>query len=307
MVYIILSIQPCGNDVMMMHEIELKARAKINLALDVLSRREDGYHNVRMVMQTVDLYDYITIRKTKSPGIKLKSDYKWLPEDERNIAYKAAKLMFDSYSIDEGILINIHKKIPVAAGLAGGSADAAAVLVGLNKLFDLKKTKKELMDLGYQLGADVPFCILRGTALAEGIGEKLTQLPSMPFFYVVIAKPLFSVSTAYVYQNLDLNNLSYHPDIEEVIKGIQMGDLEHIAKNLGNVLETVTIKEHPEINDIKKKMIEFGALGALMSGSGPSVFGLYKDKKEAQAAYTELKLHSQAKDVFIATIFNRER
>ncbi|HOA79740.1 MAG TPA: 4-(cytidine 5'-diphospho)-2-C-methyl-D-erythritol kinase [Defluviitaleaceae bacterium] len=290
-----------------MHEIELKARAKINLALDVIGKRNDGYHNVRMVMQTVNLYDYITIRKTRSPGIILKTDLKWLPEDERNIAYRAAKLMVERYNIKEGILIDLKKRIPVAAGLAGGSSDAAAVFVGLNKLFGLKIPKKELMNLGYKLGADIPYCILRGTALAEGIGEKLTKLPPMPFCYVVIAKPNFSVSTAHVYQNLSLDNLSYHPDIEAVIKGIKTGDLDIIAKNLGNVLESVTAKEYPIINDIKKTMIEYGALGALMSGSGPSVFGLYRNKKEAQAASTELKLHSEAKDVFIATIFNRER
>ena len=260
-----------------------------------------------MVMQTVNLYDYITIRKTRSPGIILKTDLKWLPEDERNIAYRAAKLMVERYNIKEGILIDLKKRIPVAAGLAGGSSDAAAVFVGLNKLFGLKIPKKELMNLGYKLGADIPYCILRGTALAEGIGEKLTKLPPMPFCYVVIAKPNFSVSTAHVYQNLSLDNLSYHPDIEAVIKGIKTGDLDIIAKNLGNVLESVTAKEYPIINDIKKTMIEYGALGALMSGSGPSVFGLYRNKKEAQAASTELKLHSEAKDVFIATIFNRER
>lgn len=285
----------------------MKARAKINLALDVIGKRNDGYHNVRMVMQTVNLYDYITIRKTRSPGIILKTDLKWLPEDERNIAYRAAKLMVERYNIKEGILIDLKKRIPVAAGLAGGSSDAAAVFVGLNKLFGLKIPKKELMNLGYKLGADIPYCILRGTALAEGIGEKLTKLPPMPFCYVVIAKPNFSVSTAHVYQNLSLDNLSYHPDIEAVIKGIKTGDLDIIAKNLGNVLESVTAKEYPIINDIKKTMIEYGALGALMSGSGPSVFGLYRNKKEAQAASTELKLHSEAKDVFIATIFNRER
>lgn len=288
-----------------MHQIELKARAKINLVLDVTGKRDDGYHDVEMIMQTVNLYDYITIRKMRAPGIKLKTDLKWLPEDEKNLAFKAAHLMVETYKIKDGILIELQKRIPVAAGLAGGSSDAAAVFVGLNRLFDLKIPKKELMNLGFTLGADIPYCILRGTALAEGIGEKLTRLPPMPFCYVVIAKPSISVSTAHVYQNLNLKDLSFHPKVKEVIKGINLGDINLIARHLGNVLESVTIKEYPIINNIKKIMTEYGALGTLMSGSGPSVFGLFKNKKEAQAVSTELKLHSKTKDVFVTTIFNR--
>lgn len=290
-----------------MHRIEVKARAKINLALDVVGKRADGYHTVKMIMQTVNLYDYITIRKMKAPGIKLKTDLKWLPEDEKNLAYQAAKVMIENYGIDQGILIELRKRIPVAAGLAGGSSDAAAVFVGINALFDLKLSKKELMDLGIKLGADIPYCILRGTALAEGIGEVLTKLPPMPPCYVVIAKPPISVSTAQVYKSLNLNEIAIHPNTDEVIEGIKNQDLNQIAKNLGNVLERVTTKEHPIINQIKEAMIEYGALGALMSGSGPSVFGLFENRRDAQAVAKELKLHNKAKDVFVTTIFNRER
>ncbi|NLM12131.1 MAG: 4-(cytidine 5'-diphospho)-2-C-methyl-D-erythritol kinase [Epulopiscium sp.] len=290
-----------------MHEIELKARAKINLTLDVISKRPDGYHNVEMVMQTINLYDHITIRKMRAPGIKLKTDLKWLPEDERNLAYKAAKLMVETYNIDQGILIELKKRIPVAAGLAGGSSDAAAVFVGLNILFNLNLSKNKLMNLGVKLGADIPYCILTGTALAQGIGEKLTKLPPMPFCYVVIAKPPISVSTAHVYRSLNVEEISFHPNTQEVIEGLQKGDLRHIARNLGNVLESVTIKEHPIIDNIKNTLVEYGALGALMSGSGPSVFGLFENHKDAQAAAKELRLHSKAKDIFVTTIFNRER
>ncbi|WP_058485859.1 4-(cytidine 5'-diphospho)-2-C-methyl-D-erythritol kinase [Defluviitalea phaphyphila] len=288
-----------------MHKIELKARAKINLTLDVIGKREDGYHDVEMIMQTVNLCDHVTIRKMKAPGIILKTDFKWLPEDERNLAYKAAKEMVKTYGIKEGILIELKKRIPIAAGLAGGSSDAAAVFVGINKLFNLKLSKKELMDLGVKLGADIPYCILRGTVLAEGIGEKLTKLPPMPFCYVVIAKPPISVSTAYVYKNLNLEKLSSHPDTKKMIQAIKNKDLYNISNNLGNVLESVTIKKYPIINDIKKTMIEYGAMGALMSGSGPSVFGLFKTKKEAQNLAKEFKLHHNLKNVFVTTIFNR--
>lgn len=290
-----------------MHEIELKARAKINLTLDVIGKRPDGYHEVEMIMQTVNLYDYITIRKMRAPGIKLKTDLKWLPEDERNLAYKAAKLMVETYNIDQGILIELKKRIPVAAGLAGGSSDAAAVFVGLNTLFDLNLQKTDLMDLGVKLGADIPYCILTGTALAQGIGERLTKLPPMPFCHVVIAKPPISVSTAHVYKSLNLEEISFHPNTEEVIEGIKKRDLRKIAKNLGNVLESVTIEEHPIIEEIKNTLVEYGALGSLMSGSGPSVFGLFENSKDAQAAAKELRLHSKAKDIFVTTIFNRER
>lgn len=290
-----------------MHQIELKARAKINLTLDVLGKRPDGYHDVEMIMQSINLYDHITIRKMRAPGIKLKTNLKWLPEDGKNLAYKAAQLMTETYSIKDGILIELQKRIPVAAGLAGGSSDAAAVFVGLNALFNLNIPKKELMGLGVRLGADIPYCILRGTALARGIGEKLTKLPPMPFCYLVIAKPSINVSTAYIYKNLKLNELSLRPDTKKVIEGIEKGNLNLIAKNLGNVLESVTIKEYPAIDRIKQTMVEYGALGALMSGSGPSVYGIFEEKKQAQAVSKELKLHNKAKDVFVTTIFNRER
>ena len=216
---------------------QLKALAKINLGLDVLGRREDGYHNVRMVMQTIYLYDNITIRRTKESGITLESNLYFLPNDEGNIAYKAAKLLMDEFQIQDGVHITLDKHIPVAAGLAGGSANAAAVLVGMNRMFSLGLSEEELMERGVNLGADVPYCVMRGTVLAEGIGEELTRLLALPKCYILIAKPGISVSTRTVYEKLDALSITEHPDIDGVIKGLENQDLKAIASSMGNVLE----------------------------------------------------------------------
>ena len=290
-----------------MDEISLKALAKINLGLDVLGKREDGYHEVRMVMQTIHLYDRVEIKKTRSPHIHVETNLYYLPVNEDNLVYRAAKLMKDEFQIKEGVRIVLQKFIPVAAGLAGGSSDAAAVLVGMNRIFNLGLKQNKLMELGLKIGADVPFCIMRGTALAEGIGEKLTALPPMPKCPVLIAKPAISVSTKAVYEGLKLYDGMEHPDIDGVMEGIQQKDLKGVASHMGNILETVTIPMYPVIEDFKKLMLENGALNAMMSGSGPTVFGLFPNEKEIRRAYEALKQSGLAKNVYTSDIHNNRR
>lgn len=287
-----------------MKELRLKAMAKINLGLDVLRKREDGYHDLRMIMQSIYLYDQIRIRKIPQPGIHVAVNLSYLPVNEDNLVYRAAKLLMDEFEIKEGIQIRLQKYIPVAAGLAGGSSDAAAVLVGLNQMFELGLTQQELMQRGVRIGADVPYCIMRGTALAEGIGEKLTRLPSAPETYVLLAKPAVHVSTQFVYGNLRANELTSHPDIDGQIQAIRDGDLYAMAEKMGNVLETVTIPAHPVIQEIKDCMIQNGAVGAMMSGSGPTVFGLYDDEQKARAAYAQMQESKLAKNVFLTRFFH---
>ncbi|WP_105617563.1 4-(cytidine 5'-diphospho)-2-C-methyl-D-erythritol kinase [Vallitalea okinawensis] len=287
-----------------MYEVTLKARAKINISLDVLRRREDGYHDVKMIMQTVELYDKVYMRKTRKQGIFINVNLRWLPTDDKNLCYKAAKLLMDSFQLEDGVYIDLYKKIPVAAGLAGGSSDAAAVLVGINKLFRLGLSKDQLAEFGKQIGADVPYCIMRGTALAEGIGEQLTPLKAFPDCYVVLAKPDIKVSTPWVYKNLQLQNVDKHPETDHLIEEIEKNNLKSIANQLCNVLEEVTIKEYPVINEIKRTLIEQGALGSLMSGSGPTVFGLFDDKNKAKEAVAYIKNNGIAKHVFFSSIYN---
>lgn len=286
---------------------QLKALAKINLGLDVLGRREDGYHNVRMVMQTIYLYDNITIQRTKESGITLESNLYFLPNDEGNIAYKAAKLLMDEFQIQDGVHITLDKHIPVAAGLAGGSANAAAVLVGMNRMFSLGLSEEELMERGVNLGADVPYCVMRGTVLAEGIGEELTRLSALPKCYILIAKPGISVSTRTVYEKLDALSITEHPDIDGVIKGLENQDLKAIASSMGNVLEQVTVDAYPIIEKIKDVMKEQGALNAMMSGSGPTVFGVFEDRQIAKKAHRRLKELKIAKQVYLANVHNTRR
>ena len=289
-----------------MDKLQLKALGKINLGLDVLGKRENGYHDVRMVMQTLYLYDNVTLEKKEEPGIEIESNLYYLPKDENNIAYKAAKLLIDEFSISEGIRITLDKHIPVAAGMAGGSSNAAAVLFGMNQMFELGMNQGELMKRGVKLGADVPYCIMRGTVLAEGIGEKLTPLPQMPKCQILIAKPPISVSTKMVYDKLDSTEV-VHPDIDGIIKGLEKGSLHKIAASMGNVLETVTIEEYPEIAEIKKCMMNNGALGAMMSGSGPTVFGIFEDKKTIKKAFEKVKEQGLARQVYTANIHNVRR
>lgn len=279
----------------------VKAPAKINLALDVLNKRADGYHNVSMIMQTINLYDTITI-KNEIEGIKLTSNSKKIPLDESNIAYKAANYLSTKYNVKRGAHIHIDKKIPVAAGLAGGSTDAAAVLKLLNKAWNLRLSKTELMDAGKRLGADVPFCIQGGTCLAEGLGEKLTVISSIPDCYILLAKPSIEVSTKEVYQSLRLDEIMERPDIPDMIKAIDEQNLIEICSKMGNVLETVTTKLHPIILELKQKLFEYGAIGSLMSGSGPTVFGIFSDMAAAYSAYDNIK--TLVNEVFVVKTFD---
>ena len=290
-----------------MDKIKLKALGKINLGLDVLGRRPNGYHDVRMVMQTVYLYDQILLEKTDKEGISLKTNLFYLPVNENNLAYRAAKMLIDEFAIKEGVHISLEKHIPVAAGMAGGSSNAAAVLYGMNRLFQLGLTDQELMERGVKLGADVPYCIMRGTVLAEGIGEKLTPLPAMPKCHVLLAKPPISVSTQKVYEKLDAQEVTKHPDIDGILLGLQTGDLKKITSSMGNVLENVTITEYPQIERIKDVMKEEGALNAMMSGSGPTVFGIYDDKILARRAAARIREEQLAKQVHVTTMHNVRR
>lgn len=281
-----------------MREYQMKAYAKINLGLDVLGRLENGYHEVKMVMQTVGIYDELSFEKAES-GIVVTTDSGELPTDENNLIYKAAKLMMETYGIREGVRIHLQKNIPIAAGMAGGSTDAAATMKGINRLFDLDCSLQELMELGVKIGADVPYCILGGTALAEGIGEKLTALPPAPECFLLVAKPDINVSTKYVYEHLDAEGVSEHPDIDGMVRAIEEGSLDGVIKRLGNVLENVTIKAHPIIEEIKDRMKELGAVGSLMSGSGPTVFAMYTDKEKAENAAKRIREEMKIQEVFV--------
>ncbi len=286
-----------------MDEIYLKAYGKINLALDVLRRREDGYHDVKMVMQTVGIYDGVDIKKTDTGKIEIETNLFYLPTNEDNIVYKAAKLLFDEFDIKSGLLIKLKKFIPVSAGMAGGSTDAASVMFGVNKLFDLGLSNRELMERGVKIGADVPYCIMRGTALSEGIGEKLTRLSDVPECPVLIAKPPINVSTKFVYENLKLDDSIVHPDIDGMVDAIKRNDIEGIASRMGNVLESVTIKEYPEIQKLKDIMIEENAINSLMSGSGPTVFGLFKNEEDAYRAKERIKAEGMSRQVYVTDFF----
>lgn len=291
----------------MENTVTLKALAKINLGLDVLGKRDNGYHDVRMVMQTIYLYDNVTLTKMEEPGIKVETNLSYLPVDENNIAYKAAKLLIDEFGIQEGVSIKLDKHIPVAAGMAGGSSNAAAVLVGMNRLWGLGLSQEELMERGVSLGADVPYCVMRGTALAEGIGEELSPLPPLPKCCILIAKPAISVSTKWVYETLDSRECVEHPDIDGVLYGLENQDIKKIATSMGNVLESVTIEKYPIIEKIKDAMKEAGALNAMMSGSGPTVFGIFEDRKVAKEAQQTLKKMGIAKQVYLANVHNTRR
>ena len=290
-----------------MKDISVKALAKINLGLDVVRRREDGYHEVRMIMQTIHLFDRLEISKNTSGQITMETNLAFLPTNENNLVYKAAKLLTDEFGIKDGVHVWLHKHIPVAAGMAGGSTDAAAVLYGMNRIFDLGLSKEELMERGVKIGADVPYCVMRGTALAEGIGEKLTKLPPMMKCPVLIAKPQINVSTKFVYENLKLDADTEHPDIDRLVADIREKNLTKIAADMGNVLETVTIPAYPVIADIKENMLQNGAVNAMMSGSGPTVFGLFEKEADAVQAYEAMKRSGLAKQIYLTSIYNNAR
>lgn len=275
-----------------------KAYAKINLGLDVIGRLENGYHEVRMIMQTVGIYDVLTFQKIPQ-GIVVTTDNGELTTDDNNLIYKAARLMREKYELTQGVSIHLEKNIPIAAGMAGGSTDAAATFWGINELFELGASEEELRQLGVKVGADVPYCIMGGTALAEGIGEKLTRLPAPPDCYLLVAKPEINVSTKYVYEHLDAEGVERHPDIDGMIRAIEGGSIEGVVNRLGNVLEIVTVKKHTIIEDIKQCMLDDGAMGSLMSGSGPTVFGIFATKEDAQKAGSTIAEKGLAKQIFV--------
>lgn len=284
--------------------MKMKAYAKINIALDAIGKREDNYHLLRMIMQTVDLYDVIDIEKSNDSSISISCNKHYVPTDERNLAYKAAVLFRENFNIKDGVKISIKKNIPVAAGMAGGSTNAAAVLVIMNKLFNVNASLEELKELGLRIGADVPYCIEGGTALCEGIGEVITPLKSFENKILVVLKPNFGVSTKEVYTNLDINKIRKHVNIEELIEAMENDDLNYVAKNMKNVLENVTLKKHTILKVIKEDMRRSGALGAMMSGSGPTVFAFFDDMLTAQRAFEFLKGKYKYADVYITRTIN---
>ena len=269
---------------MAMESMWINAPAKINIGLDVTGRREDGYHEVKMIMQTIRLFDRLTLTRKRDPGVRLATNLKFLPTDENNLIVKSAKMLMKEFELEGGLNIKLEKRIPVAAGLAGGSTDAAATMIAINQMYDLGLSKSQLMKRGVKIGADIPYCIMKGTALAEGIGEKLSTIPKFPNCNILIVKPKTHVSTRETYENLVLDENTVHPDIDQMIEDMKERRLKDLCDHMANLLESVTIPAHPEIDEIKKFMLENGALGSLMSGSGPTVFGIYRDVDTANAA-----------------------
>lgn len=289
----------CYNGFMKLTDkIIIEAPAKVNLGLDVVKRREDGYHEVDMIMQTIGLHDTVIVEKTKEPGIMLRTNREELPTDQGNLAFRAAELLQKTCHIKEGVSIQIEKRIPIAAGLAGGSTDCAAVLMGMNEVFSLGLSGEKLEELGLTLGADVPYCIRRGTQRARGIGEKLSGLPTLPRIPALIAKPKESVSTGAVYRGLSLNAETIHPDIDALEEAVRSFDLTRIAANMGNLLENVTIPMLPVIDRIKSCMMENGAVVSMMSGSGPTVFGLFSEERVRDLAEEALRQRKLADQIF---------
>ena len=287
-----------------MDSIRLKARAKIILGLDVLGKREDGYHEVRMVMQTIGIYDRLILTKIPEEEIRITSNLAFLPVNENNLIYKAIKLLKDEYHFPGGVSVDLNKFIPVAAGMAGGSTDAASTMFGVNRLFGLNLSMGKMMELGVRLGADVPYCVMRGTALAEGIGEKLTRITPVPHIWILIAKPQINVSTRLVYEQLDMGGIQKHPDIDGIIRAIEAQDVVRIAQSMGNVLENVTVPLYTVIETIKQDMLSHVAINAMMSGSGPTVFGIFPDEQTTLACQAFLKKKGDARQVYITENFN---
>ena len=282
-----------------MDKLELKADGKINLGLDVIRKRPDGYHDLDMVMQMVDVYDDVTLTRLEGTEIVVRTDTAVLSNGKDNLAYMAAKMLMDEFGIVQGLEITIRKRIPIAGGMAGGSSDCAATLTGVNQMFNLELSKEELMERGVRLGADVPYCILGGTAIARGIGEILTPLPTPPKCHVIIAKPPVSVSTAFVYGNIKPDEIEKRPDIEAMVSAIKAQDLYKLAKSLYNVMEDITVPQYPVIQEIKTIMLENGALNSIMSGSGPTVFGLYDDIEKAEQTVKLLKAKGLTEQLYL--------
>ena len=289
-----------------MMNLTLRANAKINLTLDVLYKRTDGYHQVEMIMQAIELADILRLEEKSSGDISITSNVVHLPCDHRNLAYQAAMLIKDTCQVKKGIHIFIEKNIPMSAGLAGGSTDAAGVLLGLNRLWELGLSFEQLQTLGATLGSDVPFCLRGGTALATGRGEILEPLPSLPPCYVVLAKPRIGVSTAWVYGRYRDNGLLNHPDTPGVKLALEHSDLPGVVSRLSNLLESVTVPEYPQIKKLKERMIEYGAMASLMSGSGPTVFALVLDKGTAEYIADRLRSQGDAEIIVTKTVLENE-
>lgn len=295
-----------------MDTLNYTARAKINLGLDVCRRLENGYHEVKMILQTVDICDELEFRRRSAPDIILSVNSRdYLGNLENNLIFRAAKLMKHRYDIRQGLEIKLKKNIPVAAGMAGGSTDAAATMLAINEMFELGIGREQLMAEAVSLGADIPFCILGGTALAEGIGEKLTPLPAPPQAVILVVKPPIMVPTKWVYENLHADELAHHPDIDGMAEALKEGNLKGITDRMANVMETVTEKQYPIITDIKKMMRGNGAMNAVMSGSGPSIFGVFpgEDAARAAAVYIDQTLRTKniEAQVIVTRFFNQER
>lgn len=286
-----------------MDQIIIKCPAKINLSLDVTGIREDGYHYVKMIMQSISLLDEITVKK-RNEGIKVYCDVNDVPCDEKNSAYKAADIMFKAYNLKGGVDILIDKHIPVSAGLAGGSTDAAGVIKAVNILYGLNLSIEDMKKIGIKIGADVPYCITGGTAVASGIGDVITELPDINNLWCVLAKPTISVLTGEVYSKLKMDEIVRHPRTDVMIEYIKKGEYKNLAEEMVNVLELVTIKKYPIIFEIKNIMMEFDAEGCLMSGSGPTVFGLFEEKAAAEKCYNRLR--DYLKDVFLVNMYNEK-
>lgn len=287
-----------------MDRVVTKAYAKINLGLDVIRKRPDGYHDVKMIMQTVDLYDVLSVSKKEEDGITISTQKEELSVNEDNLIYKAIKLMKDTYGFEGGVHVDLVKNIPIAAGMAGGSTDAAAAMRAINRLFDINRPLKELEGIAVKIGADVPYCIQGGTVLSEGIGELLTNLPDAPQCILLIAKPDISVSTKYVYENLNLPQLEKHPDIDAMVEAIKAGDKQGMLEPMDNVLASVTERKYEIIGKIKESMIKSGAIKAMMSGSGPTVFGIFETMVQAAGAYDAIKESGMAREIFISNFVN---
>lgn len=278
--------------------MKIKAYGKINIALDVIGKRGDGYHLLRMIMQTVNIYDELEFKKAEN-GIHITSNKDFVPRDSRNLVYKAIDLFCNTYNIEKAISVHIDKNIPVEAGMAGGSADAAATLRAMRDLYRPQVKDEELMALGVKIGADVPYCIKGGTALCEGIGEVITQLKPFKDKILVVVKPNFGVSTVATYKSFKLSEVEQHPKVDELIIAMERDNLSYVATNMMNLLEQVTLKEHKEIAEIKEFMNREGALGSMMSGSGPTVFGFFDDENKAKAVAEKLK--EKYLEVFVTT------
>ena len=278
-----------------------RAYGKINLGLDVVRRRPDGYHEVKMIMQMVDLYDELEMSGNGNGEIEIVTDNAALPNDEHNLIYKAILKYREFTGQTKGVRVSLKKNIPIAAGMAGGSTDAAAALILYNTLCQENLTKQKLCEIGVRVGADVPYCIMGGTMLSEGIGEILTPLPSPPEAFLVIAKPDISVSTKYVYEHLQLQSLERHPDIDGMRRAIEEGNLKGICDRMENVLESVTVENYPVIAEIKEKLLQNGAENALMSGSGPTVFAVFTEKREAELAKEKLFETGLCRQLFVTT------